>query len=274
MSATPYNTANTAEWVYQEPRKNPKNGLNVYVQESTRCARNPRVQLEKCRAPFGVQDGMEESSRKNLELAVVSEEMKPWAVDRDEQNIGWITANCPALFKKEMKRNTVEALYRTLLTPPSNAAYSPLMRIKINSGGRQPTNVMVVLEDGTETTPMRWRRGTIADITPHSEVLPIVEVVGLWFVSKGCGMTMVATDLLVYPTQKRGFDFQLGFSAVRCDDDESKMPEPEASVFAAPSVLTGSVSPTPAEAEADTNYIQQNDDRNWTEISDQSMSME
>lgn len=234
MSCLIFSDVSTNSWIYQEPRKNPKNGINVYLQESANVARNPRIQLEKSRTPFGVQDGLEESSRKNIELAVTSDALKQWATNLDHQNVTWITDNCPSLFKKEMNRSTVEALYRPLLTPPTNVAYSPLMRLKINSGGRNPTNVMVVVSDGNATTPMKWRTGTLADITPHCDIIPIVEVVGLWFVSKGCGMTLVATDILVFPTKKRGFDFQLGFNAVRCnsDDEEGKEPlEPEASMI-------------------------------------------
>jgi len=146
------------------------------------------------------------------------ESLKAWAATIDEQNIQWIVDNSQALFKKEMKRATVDALYRTLLSTPSNAAYDPLLRLKINSDGAQATNVMIVVQEGNASTPLKWRHGALEDIERGAEVIPIVEVTGLWFVSKGCGMTLVATDVLVFPKRKRGFDFSIPFAsgAVQC----------------------------------------------------------
>jgi hypothetical protein len=240
MSACPnYNDSSFNGWVYQEPRKNPKNGMNVYIKEGVHAgATNPRMQMDRSSCPFGVQDGMEEGARKNLELSVSSEGMRAWATALDNHNTDWITANCPALFKKEMPRSTVETLYRPVLTPASNPSYCPLIRVKINSGGRAATNVMIVVDEGDDSRPLRWKTGSIADLTQHCQVLPIVEVVGLWFVSKACGMTIVATDLLVFPQKKRGFDFSLGIGgAVQCNEedgeDESALEPPE-SVFGAP----------------------------------------
>lgn len=234
-----YNESDFSGWVYQEPRKNPKNGMNVYIKDGVHAgATNPRMQMDRSSCPFGVQDGMEEGARKNLELSVSSESMREWATALDNYNTDWITANCPALFKKEMSRATVETLYRPVLTPASNPSYCPLIRLKINSGGRAATNVMIVVDEGDATRPLRWKTGSLDDLTQHCRVLPIVEVVGLWFVSKMCGMTIVATDLLVYPQKTRGFDFCLGVGgAVQCneeDGDQESALEPPESVFGAP----------------------------------------
>jgi hypothetical protein len=251
-----YAEVDPAQWSFGEPKKNPKNGLNVFVNDP-RTKRNPRFQLDRCRCPFGVQDGIKDDSaptatpsgRKNLELAVASEGMQRWGAQVDAAMIGWVTANSMNLFKKEMKQPTVEALYRTLLAQPNNPSYSPLLRIKVNDGGKQATQVKVVVDEGDSARgrPLRWRKGTLADISPQSEVIPIVEAVGLWFVSKGCGMTLVATDLLVFPaTARGGFDFALGgVNAERVESDEedtTNAPEVEPSVLAAPTVIGGGAS--------------------------------
>jgi hypothetical protein len=168
--------------------------------------------------------------------------MQQWGAQVDAAMISWVTANSMNLFKKEMKQSTVEALYRTLLAQPNNPSYSPLLRVKVNDGGKQATQVKVVVDEGDAARgrPLRWRKGTLADIAPQSEVIPIVEAVGLWFVSKGCGMTLVATDLLVFPAAARGgFDFALGgVNAERVEsDEEENAPEVEPSVLAAPTVI-------------------------------------
>lgn len=234
MACAHFSAASPSTWIYQQPRKTKNGGVSINLQQSTAHLSAPRVQLERLRCPFGVQDGMEASSRQNLEVAVSLESLRTWTAALDDQNLQWIVNNSVLLFKKEMKRATVEALYRPLLTTPANAAYDPLLRLKINKDGPQATNVMIVVNEGTPNSPMKWRHGTLDEIERHAEVIPIVEVSGLWFVSKACGMTLVATDLLVFPRRRRGFDFIIPFAngAVMCEaGEDTSSNQPEASVI-------------------------------------------
>ena len=234
MACAHFSTASPSTWIYQQPRKTKNGGVSINLQQSASHLSAPRVQLERLRCPFGVQDGMEASSRQNLEVAVSLETLRNWTTALDDQNLQWIVNNSVLLFKKEMKRATVEALYRPLLTTPANAAYDPLLRLKINKDGPQATNVMIVVNEGAANSPMKWRHGTLDEIERHAEVIPIVEVSGLWFVSKACGMTLVATDLLVFPRRRRGFDFIIPFAngAVMCEAGEDVgSNQPEASVI-------------------------------------------
>jgi len=234
MTSAHYSGCNPSQWIYQQPRKLKNGGTAINIQSSSSSLAAPRMQLDRLRCPFGVQDGLEVSSRQNLEVAISSEQLREWARSIDEQNINWIVANSVALFKKEMRRETLENNYRTLLTSPANVAYDPLLRLKINKEGFGATNVMVVVQEGTAETPLKWKHGSLADIERNSEVIPIVEISGLWFVSKSCGMTLLATDLLVFPKRRRGFDFQISFAAgaVQYTGDEEdaapprNMPEP------------------------------------------------
>ena len=255
MSCPSYTAVSPSQWVYQQPKKNKNGGLSVNLQTSPTHSSSPRVQLDRLRCPFGVQDGLEASSRKNLEVAVSMESLKAWAATIDEQNIQWIVGNSQALFKKEMKRATVDALYRTLLSTPSNSAYDPLLRLKINSDGAQATNVMIVVQEGNASTPLTWRHGSLEDIERGAEVIPIVEVTGLWFVSKGCGMTLVATDVLVFPKRKRGFDFSIPFAsgAVQCTTmatDDGSAHDELLGNQPAPSIICSTVQTTARSASA------------------------
>ena len=209
-----YSSIAPSSWQYREPRKNKSNGLNVFLSGAT------RFQLERMRAPFGIQDGMEETSNKNLELDVATQTLRDWCHTIDQQNIEWIVANCPALFKKDMKREMVETLYRAMLTPPSKPDYNPLLRVKVKPSGDDATNVWIVVAEATATTPLRYRRGALEDVERHADVITIVEAKGLWIVSKACGMTFQATDILVFPTKKRKFDFALPTGAVQCEADD------------------------------------------------------
>lgn len=265
MSVPSYLDENPAAWTFDEIKKNQNNGLNVYV-KSPETKRNPRFQFPRCRVPFGVQDGKKEdgagapggaaggaaaaqsSSRKNLELSVDEADMVTWSRRVDERMISWITENCYNLFKREMKQSTVEALYRQLASPSTREGFAPLMRVKVNASGKQATRVHVVKDEGDleRGLPLRYAAGTLDDITPQCHVIAIVEAAGLWIISKACGFTLVATDLLVYPAaQQGGFAFRLpGPAPVRVEEAEdlhdtnSNGPEVDASVLGAPTVIS------------------------------------
>ena len=228
QSVNSFTDAPIEDWVYQEPRKNPKNGLNVYLNCSASNTSNPKIQLAKGRAPFGIQDGMEATARKNLEVSVDNADLLAFLERINNQNIDWITSNSPKLFKRELERSVVATLYRSLMSLPSNPNYKPLLRIKINSSGRDPTRVFVVEKDETATSPMEFSQGTMNDIVPGCTVLPIVEVGGLWFVSKGCGMTFVATDVLVWPIRARSSWAFVGLRGVQTVAQSD--PEPDGTV--------------------------------------------
>jgi hypothetical protein len=232
MSVTQYTQTPISDWVYQQPRKNPKNGLNVYINESAQSSNNPRIQLARGRVPFGIQDGQDPTAaRKNLEMDVDDDEFADFLARVDSQNVDWITENSLSLFRREMDRGVVATVHRSLASVPTNPAYKPLLRIKVKTTGNEPTRIMIVEEDATETQPMKWREGTVDDLTKKCTVLPIVEVGGLWFVSSGCGMTFVATDLLVWPKIERQEWAFLGIQAQRVEPGSA--PEPDATVLAA-----------------------------------------
>lgn len=259
MSVPSFTDENPFNWVFDKPTKNQSGGSNVYV-KSPVTKRNPRFQFPRCRAPFGVQDGKREdaagggvaaaapsgstqSSRKNLELSVDDSAMVAWSRRVDERMVTWITENSEALFKREIKQSTVEALYRQLATPSNREGFAPLMRVKINAAGKQATRVLVVKDEGNAELglPLRYAAGTLDDITPQCHVIPIVEAAGLWIISKACGFTLVATDLLVFPTaEEGGFAFSLPGPAVRVEDgdDSRNGPEVDASVLGAPTVIS------------------------------------
>lgn len=202
QSTVSFKNAQVSEWKFQEPRKNPKNGLNVYVSTSNTDASNPKIQLTRMRAPFGIQDGMEVTARKNLELSVDADELLPFLEAVNSRCRDWVISNSSKLFKR-VDAAMAGAMFRPLASMPENPNYKPLLRVKINTSTSTPTRVFVVQEDSTPTSPMKIRGGSLADIMPGCNVLPIVELGGLWFVSNSCGLTLVATDLLVWPQRGR-----------------------------------------------------------------------
>ena len=219
--------------VYKDPVKNSRGGLNGYLDTSAEDRSNPRFQFPKCRTPFGISDRKSDNefARLNLELSCDDERMLEFIKAFDAQNIKIASKNSPDWFKKQLSEQALgDTLYRWTSQEHKEGKYAPLVRVKISETGRKPTNIWIVYEDGEGK--QRYRKGTSDEIVKDSHVVPIVEVGGLWFVSKGFGMTLSATDLLVYPAAKKedfgfiGIDVQPGDAAAAPAPAPASDPEP------------------------------------------------
>lgn len=165
-----------------------------------------RVQLPKCRVPFGVQEslamssnGMDESSsRPNLELDVAGPELKAWATAATSAAIQFVSTNSKQLMKKEMRQDFVEQLFRPMATEPRNPDYNPLMRTKITRSGTYATVVRIVTDEGSATTPLKHRAGVLDEIEKRDMVIPVVEVSCIWFANNSAGLTVSLTHVLVF----------------------------------------------------------------------------
>jgi hypothetical protein len=211
---------------YKEPTKNSKGGMNAYIDTSATDRSSPEFQLgEKMRVPFGVRDaGIDgngaDNPRKNLELDVADAALQDVINAIDARNIDMAAENSVEWFKKKLTAEQLAAtLYRASLTPDATGRFSPLLRVKVaGPGSRTPTKVFVVHADAGTVT---YKPGSIDDITAGCHVTPIVKLGGMWFVSKGFGVTFNASYVLVYPSSKPADAFPF-VVASRPTDIESK----------------------------------------------------
>jgi hypothetical protein len=206
MSTKEYKDIDITKWVYKEPKRNANGGFNAYIDASEQNKENPKFQLEECICKFGVSDPLEGSTRRNLELSVASKPLLEFFDRVDRQNVAEAAKRSKTFFKKDLSEEVLgQTLYRYACTPHSEGLYDPLLRCKIATSGKKKTNVLVVSREQNEDG--EWEEvmdeGSIDDITPFSKVLPIVELGGMWYVSKGFGCTYVITDLLVWPAEKK-----------------------------------------------------------------------
>lgn len=208
------------EWVFKDPQKNSRNGLTLFIDSSSTNMSCPKVQLPKCRTPFGVQEkkpDASEFSRRNLELSADDLKLQEWVGKFDELNIAKAHENSEKWFRKSLSKEALSELYRQCLQKSSKDPdkFAPLVRLKVSESGKSPTNVFVVYKD-PESGEEKYKRGTVDDINRNAHIVPICEVSGLWFVSKGFGATLVATDILCWPAEEQedfafaGFDMQRG----------------------------------------------------------------
>lgn len=200
-----------SEWHYRDLYRNTHGGFNSYVKSSENSQQPPRFQMcsldePKCNLPFGVSDKFAKagSSRRTLDFGLHSPDQIAFWEAVDEHTIQVAIAKKDEWWPgKDLDEATIRSYYRPCLTTQDN--YAPNLRSKIDTaeGG---INVMVARPiDGSDD--LDFQVGSAADLEQKAEVIPIMEYLNIWFMSKQFGATIQTTDIIVFPpTRKSGFN--------------------------------------------------------------------
>jgi hypothetical protein len=191
-------------WTFT-PKTSPT-GTTAYISDAA--GKKIRLQLPRMRVPFGFREAgkmvagawvenTEGTSRPSLELDVASPEVLEWGKRVDKAVVKYIADNSVSLLKRELSEEFVSQIFRGVI-PEARDDYNPLMRTKITKSGTYSTKVRVVVDPGSATTPLCHKEGVFEDIARNDEVVPIVDVTGVWFANNSAGMTLGLAYVLVY----------------------------------------------------------------------------
>lgn len=191
-------------WTFT-PKTSPT-GTTAYITDQS--GKKIRLQLPRMRVPFGYREAgkmvggawvesNDGTSRPSMELDVACPEVLDWGKRVDRAVVKYIAANSKTLLKKEMSEDFVSQIFRGVI-PPARDDYNPLMRTKITKTGTYATKVRVVADPGSSTTPLCHHQGIFEDIHRNDEVIPMIDVTGVWFANNSAGMTLGLSHVLVY----------------------------------------------------------------------------
>jgi len=204
-------------WKYSEPRRNQSGSYSVYVNSGDGSRDRIRIQMaldtdQKPSAPFGISEPYNKeqagnSFRRSFDMTVNEPGLKKFFETLDTNNMDKFKEKCQQWFDKSLPPHLIEARYKSIMSMESQK-YTQTFRTKVNTGESDPVQVYLVTKrpDKSEC----WKKGSITDIQKGVTVVPIVEIVGLWFMAGlvQFGMTLLCTDVLVYPNPvRKEFDF-------------------------------------------------------------------
>ena len=145
----------------------------------------------------------QDASRRALELSIESDELHAYLSKLDAMNVETATKQSENWFRKQFDESTVQGMYVPLVKSAMKAGFKDTVRVKVKMDGDYPTKIFVVQPvEGGDDSVLRYRPGTGDDLTKNSKCLVIVETVGLWFMSKQFGMSLNATEILVWPHRR------------------------------------------------------------------------
>lgn len=211
---------NVDELDYRPPTTNAKGGKVVNVSTvpgSSDYNDRLRFQMSEDETASGLQTavwglatplGANDTSRRTLELTINnSTSLETLLNALDSKNISIATERSPEWFRKEIDIEAIRSMYVPLVKPPAKPDACSTVKVKVKCESEQyPTNIFVV-HGVDENGQLTYSTGTTDDLTRNAKCLVIVETVGLWFMQRQFGMSLTATEIMVWPVKKtRGID--------------------------------------------------------------------
>ena len=172
--------------------------------------KEPLYSLWKLSEPRNGEDG----KRRNFELKLENEEILQKLKEFDQYVIDYACEHAREWFKKDLKREQIEAKYNYIVKEPNDDKnrHCHTMIIKINCPPTDNvTPIKKILDDN-----LTLEDGSIDDLTQNAEVIPVIRTSGVWFMSDQFGISFSAHKLIVKPSIPKAFvdDFILEKSYV------------------------------------------------------------
>lgn len=151
--------------------------------------------------PLSVPMPNQDPNRRTLELTIESPALLTFLTALDQKNIETATTKSEEWFKKNLSRADVERNYNYIVKPPNKEGDRSTVKVKVTFGATRPTSIFVVNSTDDEGN-ITYEPGSEADLTRGVKALVIAETTGLWFMRSQFGMSLNATEILVWPQQR------------------------------------------------------------------------
>ena len=140
----------------------------------------------------------QDSSKRALDLTIESHDMLLFLKELDRKNLEATKKNKDSWFKKPPSDSEIDHMYVPLVK--ENGEYKESVKIKVRCE-YNPTNISIVDEE--KNNVVYYSQGSINHLEKNAKVLVIVETPGLWFINKQFGMSLNATQILVWPAKHK-----------------------------------------------------------------------
>jgi hypothetical protein len=151
------------------------------------------IRTERCALPFAIQDNKdaEHGTKKKLELKVVDQASLAAGDAIDTTVCAYAQKESVVLFGKQHSAEIIASMYRPVISAAKVEGQMRLMRLKINIAGEQETNFLMKTDDGV-------RKAEHEEVTKKTDAMAMVKPL-MWVAGKQFGVTLTATDVLVFP---------------------------------------------------------------------------
>ena len=151
--------------------------------------------------PFADAPPNPNDDRINLEMAVDNDSNLIGLFDNiNTKVINEMESRSAEFFGKTTTRELVTHMYQSPLKLSSEEGKSNLLRVKISPSR---TKFKVMESNTSDEENIIMRDGTIDDVTQGCKVVPVCDIMPLWFISGRCGMSLTASTIVIIPSDYR-----------------------------------------------------------------------
>jgi len=143
----------------------------------------------------------EDGKRRSWELNLDDEETLKVLESLDQLILETAESNSREWFKKTLNKDQIEARYKRIVKDPKNEGDKKTCFVKLNCPpSDRPTPIMKIVGE------KKLAKGCIEDLTANAEIITIVRIPSVWFMSDSFGATISVEKLIVKSVPKKSFD--------------------------------------------------------------------
>lgn len=231
MSTKLVSEFNNDDVYFHSPTFTDKGQKNVnlsYDKVSTNYANRILLQLCKDTSPLRAKWNLsvpregDDTKRRNWEIVLDNDTLLGTFKRFDEYIMNYALEHSREWFKKDLNKDQIEARYKPIVKEPKENETLNYFIMKVNCPpAEKPTPIKKIECDGKTLVD-----GSIEDLTKDAEVVPIISISGIWFMSDSFGASISASKIIVKPIPKK--NFMDHFHLENSYDMETEEPELEA----------------------------------------------
>lgn len=187
--------------------KGQKNVSLSYDKVSTSYANRIHLQLCKDTSPLRAKWNLsvpregDDTKRRNLEILLDNDTLLETFKSFDEYIMKYALDHSREWFKKDLNKDQIEARYKAIVKEPKENETLNYFIMKVNCPpADRCTPIKRIESDGKTLVD-----GSIDDLTKDAEIVPIISISGIWFMSDSFGVSLSASKIIVKPIPKKNF---------------------------------------------------------------------
>ena len=138
----------------------------------------------------------QDASRRTLELFIESPHLYEFLTKFDEKTI---TPSVKSHQSNGLRRRWIRLRLKNGTYPVKALIRRQNILFASRSSADYPTSIYVVDEKASQNGKPVYHKGGPDDLVRNSKCMVMVETVGLWFMSRQFGMSLTASEILVWP---------------------------------------------------------------------------
>ena len=157
-----------------------------------------QVALWPAQAPQQAPD----TTRRNFELTIESPDLESFLRPPRRAQCEHGDGQCQGMVQEGYEARGDQHHVRPPGEASCEAGAKPSVKVKVKAGKEEKNPASIFVVRSQENGHIEYTRGNADDLQRNCKCLVVVETSGLWFMSRQFGMSLTASEIMVWPTKR------------------------------------------------------------------------